>query len=217
MRTKALILSAIVCAAGVVTTFAQNVYSVNVVGYVNMTLTGEFNLIGNQLDDKAGNLVTNIMKGVPNQTVVYKFNGTGYDGLTYLTAINNWNPIQFRQMTMAPGEGVFVKKPAAASQINLTFVGEVLEGELHNPVPVGFEIYTTMVPQAGGLVSVHNYAPANQDVVYKYSAATGYVGKTWLTALNRWQPAGEPVVEVGEAIFINSKTVKDWVRTFDVQ
>jgi hypothetical protein len=91
-----------------------------------------------------------------------------------------------------------------------------MEGELHNPVATGFDIYTPMVPQAGGLVSVHNYVPANQDVVYQYINGS-YTNKAWLASLNRWQPAGEPVVQVGEAIFINSKTVKDWVRVFDVQ
>jgi hypothetical protein len=214
MRTKALILSAMLGVAGVVSSTAQNVYSVNVVGYINLTLTNTFSLIANQLDNGQGNLVTNIFTSLPLQTVIYKFNGANYDSLTYLGAAG-WNPAANRQMTLAPGEGVFVRKPAAAASINVTFVGEVMQGDLHNPVVIGFDIYSGMVPQQGGITAVHNYQPANQDVVYKYTGV-GYASKTWLQALNRWNPAGEPVLEVGEAVFIRSTTVKDWNRVFNV-
>lgn len=203
-------------AASVVSSFAQNVYSVNVVGYINLTLSNQFSLISCQLDNGAGNLVTNIFTGLPNQTVIYKFNGATYDSLTFVSAAAGWNPPSQRQMTLAPGEGVFVKKPTGVATINITFVGEVMQGDLVNPVGLGFDMYSAMVPQQGGIVSVHNYAPANQDVVYKW-AGTGWAGaKTWLTSLNRWNPAGEPVLEVGEAVFINSKSVKNWTRTFHV-
>jgi len=216
MRTKALILSAMLGVAGITSSFAQGtVYSINVVGYINLTLTTPFSLIANQLDNGAGNLVTNMFTGLPAQTVVYKFTGSNYLSLTYLSAAAGWTPAGNRQMTCAPGEGVFVRKPATASTINLTFVGEVMQGTLVNPVAIGFDIYSGMVPQAGGITTVHNYQPANQDVVYKFNG-TNYTGKTWLQTLNRWNPAGEPTVEVGEAVFINSKTVKNWTRDFTI-
>ena len=50
MRTKTLLLSAAALAAGVVTSMAANTYSVNVVGYINVTVQPGFNIIGNQLD-----------------------------------------------------------------------------------------------------------------------------------------------------------------------
>jgi hypothetical protein len=202
--------------AGIASSYAQGtVYSVNVVGYINLTLTNNFNLIANQLDNGAGNLVTNMFTGLPAQTVIYKFNGATYTSLTYLGA-PGWTPPAARTMTLAPGEGVFVKRPAGSTApINVTFVGEVMQGDLVNPVVVGFDIYSAMVPQAGGITTVHNYQPANQDVVYKFNGTT-YSSKTWLQALNRWNPAGEPTVEVGEAVFIRSRTAKNWTRTFNV-
>jgi len=200
--------------AGVASSFAQNVYSVNVVGYINLTLTNTFSLIANQLDNGAGNLVTNLFPGLPAQTVIYKYNGTSYDALTYL-GTPGWTPIGNRQMSLAPGEGVFVKKPASASSISVTFVGEVMQGTLVNPVAIGFDVYSAQVPQAGGITTVHNYQPANLDVVYKYNGVS-YDSKTWLQSLNRWNPAGEPVMQVGEAFFIKSATVKNWTRTFNV-
>jgi hypothetical protein len=201
--------------AGIASSFAQNVYSVNVVGYINLTQTTEFGMIANQLDDGNGNLVTNIVTGVPNLTVVYKFNGVGYASLTWFASLNRWNPASDGLMTMAPGEGVFVKKPAGAAQINYTFVGEVLQGSLTNPVAAGFEIYSPMVPQEGGLVAVHNYTPANLDIVYQWTGA-GYVSKTWFASLNRWNPAGDPIIKVGEAFFLKATAAKNWVRDFAV-
>jgi len=203
--------------AGIASSFAQNVYSVNVVGYINLTLTNNFSLIANQLDNGQGNLVTNMFTGVPTGTFVYKFNGVSYASLQ-LSAIpgQGWTPIANRQMTLAPGEGVFVRKPAAAASIPLTFVGEVMQGDLVNPVVIGFDIYSAMVPQQGGIGTVHGYVPAPGDFVYKWSG-TSYSSKQYRGApFNAWSPAGEPVLEVGEAVFIKSTTVKNWSRTFNV-
>jgi hypothetical protein len=217
MRTKALILSAMIGVAGIVSSQAQNVYSVNVVGYINLTLTGEFSLIANQLDNGAGNYVTNVLDALPNQSVVYKFNGSTYDTLTHIVLPTSsfWTPAGNTAMTLAPGEGVFVKKPAAVPEINLTFVGEVMQGSLTNPVVANFEIYSAMVPQEGGIQTVHEYVPSNFDVVYKFNGVS-YDQSTWLTALSRWNPPGEPQLGVGEAFFMKA-TAQDWVRDFTVQ
>jgi hypothetical protein len=108
-----------------------------------------------------------------------------------------------------------VKKPAAVPEINLTFVGEVMQGSLTNPVVANFEIYSAMVPQEGGIQTVHEYVPSNFDVVYKFNGVS-YDQSTWLTALSRWNPPGEPQLGVGEAFFMKA-TAQDWVRDFTVQ
>ena len=48
MRTKALLLTAALGLASVATSMAQAVYSVNVVGYINLTMKPGFNLVANQ-------------------------------------------------------------------------------------------------------------------------------------------------------------------------
>jgi len=202
--------------AGVVSSYAQNVYSVNVVGYISMKLTNQFSLIANQLDNGAGNLITNMFTAMPGGTVVYKFNGSTYDSLTFNTGPLGWQPPALRQMALGPGDGCFVKKPTTASEINLTFVGEVLQGDLVNPVAAGVDIYSAMVPQAGGITTVHNYQPSVNDVIYRWNGMS-YDQKTRKgPPINNWQPAGEPEVNVGEAIFIVSPAVKNWTRTFNV-
>jgi hypothetical protein len=217
MRTKALILSAMIGVAGIASSFAQ-VYSVNVVGYINLTLTNTFSLIANQLDNGNGNLVTNMFTGLPNQTVFYKFNGATYDSLTYITGtpVPTWSAGPNRLMTLAPGEGVFVKKPTTAPSISVTFVGEVLQGDLVNPVAVGFDMYSAMVPQEGGITTVHAYTASNQDTVYEWLGTGWSTARVWLgTAVPpRWNV--EPILQVGEAVFINSRAAKNWTRTFTV-
>src|SRR4051812_38861431 len=51
MRTKTAILTAALVAAGALSSMAQNVYSVNVVGYVNVTLNAnKFTMVANPLN-----------------------------------------------------------------------------------------------------------------------------------------------------------------------
>jgi hypothetical protein len=154
--------------------------------------------------------------GLPNQTVFYKFNGATYDSLTFISPVAGWSAGPNRLMTLAPGEGVFVKKPTSAPTISVTFVGEVMQGDLVNPVALGFDMYSAMVPQEGGITSTHTYVASNQDTVYEWLGTAWSTARVWLGTANppRWNV--EPILQVGEAVFINSRAVKNWTRTFTV-
>jgi len=216
MRTKALILSAMICAAGVVPSFAAdgNVYSVNVVGYITLSLSNNYTMIANQLDDGAGNLATNVFSGAPPGTIFSKFTGAGYANLTK-TGPTSWSGVT--SMTCAPGEGVFVKKPVNPAVVSLTCIGEVMQGTLDNPVVQGYEIYSTMVPQQGGISSVHEYVRTTGDILSRYTGA-GYQNFTAIPSgtTNRWNPS-EPIIGVGEAFWLRASVAKPWTRTFNVQ
>src|SRR5205823_7441370 len=78
MRTKALLLAAAFAAAGVATSMAQ-VYSVNAVGYVNVTVDSGFNMVANPLtaaDNTVGNLFKNIQGTIPGGLKVFIFDPT---------------------------------------------------------------------------------------------------------------------------------------------
>src|SRR5271165_5836493 len=63
MRTKSILLGAAALAAGLVTSMAANVYSVNVVGYVNVNVSSnQYSLLENPLDDGAGDIITNVIQ-----------------------------------------------------------------------------------------------------------------------------------------------------------
>jgi hypothetical protein len=79
-----------------------------------------------------------------------------------------------------------------------------------------------MVPQEGGLVTVHNYVPSNQDVVYKYNQASGGYDtpRTWIQTtgpgVGFWTGGGEPIIGVGEAFWIKATAAQTWTRDFTV-
>ncbi len=206
MRTKTLLLTAALSAASAATAMAQ-VYSVNVVGYVNTSAKAGFNLIANPLDAGADNTVSNLLAGVPDGSVVYTFDqATGFAINT--KDLGEWdNPNQ----TLVPGQGFFLRVPSATT---VTFVGEVKQGNLSTPLVAGFNLVASQVPQAGMISADLGYGPADGDVVYKFNPDT----QTYSIAtyeLGEWDPA-EPEVGVGEAVWIRKTDAGSWNRTFSV-
>jgi len=74
MRTKTLLLTAALGAAGVTSALGQ-VYSVNAVGYINTALSTGFNLVSNQLNT-GGNTVAEVHPTAPAATLLYTFSPT---------------------------------------------------------------------------------------------------------------------------------------------
>ena len=210
MRTKTLLLTAALGALAASTASAQ-VYSVNAVGYINVSVKPGFNLIANQLNQGTGNnTVDKIFAGVPDGTVLYKFvNGTyvidGYD-----SASGGWDD---GTLTLKPGEGIWVRNPGAAA-FTVTFVGEVPQGSLTNPIPVGFSIVSSIVPQSADLDAGLKYPVADGDSFYFFRNGA-YVIYGYDSTSGGWDPAA-PVPAVGESFWARSVAAKNWVRDFSV-
>src|SRR6188508_1855506 len=123
MRTKTLLLTAALSAAGIATSMAQ-VYSVNAVGYINTTMRPGFNMVANQLNKTPNNSLNNVISGVPVESQVLKFENNNYtlelyDGATWIKP--NGDP---GTLTANPGSGFFFFNPDAAP-LTVTLVGEV--------------------------------------------------------------------------------------------
>jgi len=73
MRTKTLLLTAAVLAAGLGASMAQSVFSVNAVGYVNVPLLHGYNLISNPLNG-TNNLISTVIPSAPDSSILYHFN-----------------------------------------------------------------------------------------------------------------------------------------------
>jgi hypothetical protein len=139
MRTKTLICAAALVAAGAFSAMAQsNVYSLNVVGYVNVPTVGggNFNLMANPLVN-ANNGITNLFTAPTAQDgdQIYRWNvgaqdldGTIY---TYATFSSSWDG----NFSLLPGEAVFYLN-AGGNKTN-TFVGDVGQGVLNQPSALG--------------------------------------------------------------------------------
>src|SRR5437763_128751 len=118
MRTTKVLLCAAALAAGVVSSMAQNVYSLNVVGYVNKTFTsGNYTLVANPLSNGANDLNT-IMPNAPAFSQVNIWDVSLQDFSATIPTFNGgvWSP----NVTLPPGQGFFV---IAGANFTNTFVG----------------------------------------------------------------------------------------------
>jgi hypothetical protein len=189
------------------------VYSVNAVGYVNTTLVPGFNLISNPLDNKSGNSVANVFgTQLPFGSTVYKYTGTGYITMLY-DDLTGW-PATATSTTVMPGEGMFVRVPGAAN-VTVTFVGDVMQGTLSNPVPAGFSIRSSQVPQEGTATALQ-FPEADGDTIYQYESTRAVPGYyTSLRDFGVWTPPLK-TLKVGEAFFVRKAAAGNWTRTFNV-
>lgn len=210
MRTKTLLLTAVAVAAGLAASTAQTVYSVNAVGYVNLSLPAGYSLIANPLNG-TNNLLSTIMPNVPEDTLIYKFNPVTqqFANANQFFGGFGWFP----DTTLAPGEGAFIGLPSATT---LTFVGEVPQGNLVNPVPANFSLRSSQVPQTGNLTASLGYVPNEDDIVYQWDRATQrYLNANQFFGGFGWFPS-DPNIAVGESFFIQTSSAHNWTRTFSV-
>jgi hypothetical protein len=219
MRAKTLLLTAALSAAGMISAVAaDNVYSVNVVGYINVGLASGYTMIANQLDDGKGNKVVALLPTPPEDTWIYKYNPAsgGYDILHFIDAAWEGDNLD---LTLAPGEGVFAYVNTAAT---FTFVGEVKQSQGGAPLtvslPQGYAVASSIVPQAGKLQTDLKYAPAEDDWIYQFDPATGgykvnhFIDAAWEGDNN----GDEPSIKVGESFFVFGAAAKQWSRVFTV-
>jgi hypothetical protein len=116
-------------------------------------------------------------------------------------------------MTLVPGEGAFVKIPDTSEPVTVTFVGEVMQGSLSLPLPAGFSIASSQVPQADNLDNL-GFPAVKQDIVYKWDGA-GYAPYSVNVITGAWNPE-VPMVEVAEAFFVKKAAAVNWDREFSV-
>jgi hypothetical protein len=187
------------------------VYSVNAVGYVNTQLSPGFNLISNPLDNKSGNTVANLFGNqLPEDSIVYKFTNGSFTGGIFTYQFGAW-PAGASTALVPPGEGVFVRVGAATT---VTFVGDVPQGNLSNPVPAGFSIRASQVPQEGTATAL-GFPAAEDDLIYQFDAANQRYFTPNQVQFGSFVPPLRPL-KVGEAFFVRTAAAKNWTRTFNV-
>jgi multidrug efflux pump subunit AcrA (membrane-fusion protein) len=213
MRTKTLLLTAALSAAGVASSYAQ-VYSVNAVGYVNTVLKVGYNLISNPLNAQ-DNTIGALFAGLPIGTQIFKFSGGNYVTATLDEFSGLYEPLSARNTTVTPGEGVFVSLPVGSGDTTITFVGEVPQGQLNNALPQGLSIRSSMVPQAGNVDDLL-FPKEIGDQIFKYNENTqSYTTFTVDEFTGAWSPLA-PILDVGEAVFVSKLAAGSWNRDFSV-
>jgi hypothetical protein len=214
MRTKALLLTAAVGAISVASTLAQ-VYSVNVVGFVNVSLSTGFNFLANPL--KATNdTVSAIIPTAPDGTTVATWNKATQ---TFRSAASfGFGSWDLPAYSLPPGEAFFVNVPSATT---LTFVGEVRQGTLATPLVVGYNLVGSQVAQAGPLGDGSTagaglgYAPQDGDTAALWDSAQQKYKNASSFGFGAWDV--NPVLGMAEGVVITRSAAGSWTRTFNVQ
>jgi hypothetical protein len=189
------------------------------VGYVNVPMTPGFNLVSNPLnrsDNSISNLFQNISPAIPTGLRVFVFDLSSglFETVTFSPLSLSWVPAAGAAKEIKVGDGAFVFNPSAET-VTLTLVGEVMEGNLVNPLPPGYSIKANQVPQAGA-PDTFGLTGDEGDKFFKYDKATGLYVTCKFTG-GKWVPA-LPSIAVGEAFFFfkTGDVAGAWKRTFHV-
>ena len=244
MRTKTILLSGILAALSGVSLMAQ-VYSLNAVGYINVTCGQLFTIVADQL--YASNAVNGVippnyisplldaqlLDGNHDGVEIFKYNNGSYTTLAVQQVTGQpavWSePSLAQTTTINPGESVFFYNPYSTN-MTLTFVGTVPQGSLTNTALQpntlangGFSMVSTIVPFGGAIDSVLGLNQTNVNIgdeVFVYNPTAGEYA-SYSTVLNSgifsWQP-NPPVLAVGQGFFYFtlSKSGVNWVQNFSV-
>jgi hypothetical protein len=206
MRTQLILTTAVLGLASLGA--SAQVYSVNAVGYINLSLPAgnKLVLVANQLKN-GDNALKTVIPTAADGTLVYTYaQATGFATAGFEFGEWSGNP------SVAPGVGFFA---SSLLDQTITLVGEVPQNTLTTTLLSGLNLVSSQVPQAGGLTANLGYTPAEGDIVYQwnkdtqaYKAANGFEFGEW--------GAGDPDIAVGEGVFLSKAAAGSWTRTFSV-
>lgn len=188
---------------------ANGLYSLNVVGYVTYTLPPGTSMIGNSFE-RANNTVAELFKGMPDDTTLQKFDSLLYKLSENTIKYGKWqNPNE----TLALGEGAIITNPTSDLR-SLCFAGEVMQGRFSTPIPGGFSIRCSPVPQPGRLDTDLNFPIEEGDVVHLFDRET-QKSLEYTYASGVWLPR-PPIVFAGESFWVAKKSPSTWTFDFSV-
>lgn len=204
MRTKTLLLAVAALAAGIASSVAQsNVYSVNIVGYVNKGLTTQATFISSPLDNGTNDL-NSLLPGLAKNSTASFWTGSAFTNATKGATV--WTP----NFAVSNGVGFFVTSKTILTN---TFVGNVIVGpggSVTNHLLAGISTaVASMIPYAGDL----NTTNIGLGVLAKNSTASFWAGSYYTNSTKGatiWTPALP--INVADGFFLNSKTAVDWIQ-----
>lgn len=207
MRTKSLLAAAAIVAAGLASSVAQsNVYSLNIVGYVNKSCPNGLSMVANPLNTSS-NFLSNIVGAPPDFSQVLKWNPgiQDFDVATFF--FGSWDI----DLAVNPGDGFFVNASGAFTN---TFVGEVITGETTRALAVGLNQVGSKIPKAGDADNLGlTAALVDFDQVLLFdNGINDYVPYTYF--FGSWD-LGAPPINVADGLFVNASAGGTWTNTFN--
>jgi hypothetical protein len=223
MRTKTMLLSALLGTLGSVSLMAQstNVYSLNAVGYINVTVQPGFNIVSCPLIASPDNTINTLLTNGTGQFKKWQFWGYSPSG-GYKEEVGTgtgWSA--GGASVLSPGQAAWLFNPGA-NPSNITFVGTVPSGSLTNTlVAKSFNLVGSILPTSGDLITnpLMSFSTATKkDQVWMYTAGAGGGYKETVSTGTAWS-AGDPVeasVGGGFWYFNAQATNNNWIESFSV-
>jgi len=205
------------------------------VGFARVMVPAGNSFLANPFDLDGVNSAANILRlsplsddyaqpaGTMNAFGISIFNGSSFESVGYyesdFTANNTGGAITDGWATdggggapatppnLPPGVGFVIANQG--NPVENIFMGTVMEGSLHNPIPAGTWLRSSMVPQAAP-VDTLGLLVSNGDQVLRWTGG-GYATYTYTGGA--WSPS-VPSLGIGESVFIHVATAKDWTRDF---
>jgi hypothetical protein len=211
---KTLLIAAAALVAGVVSSQAQ-VYSANIVGYVNTTVTGgQFTLLSNPLDNGT-NTANDLMVSLPNKATIQIWNGAGNSFTPYTKTSSGFTP---SNPSIPVGKGFFVQ---SGTTFTNTFVGNVVPapgGNIStNNLPAGFALVGSTLPVGGTFndagTNTLNLAATlpNKSTIQIWNGA-GNSFTPYTKTSSGFTPSN-PSYTPGQGFFIQSGSASSWAQT----
>jgi hypothetical protein len=188
---------------------AGEVPSLNIIGYAAVTLAPGFSMIANPLGGP-NNTVAEMFKGWPDGTMLTKFDTRLFRLTENEVRFNKWIHASEK---LSPGEGAIFLNPTSDYKSH-SFVGEAMHGNVSTPIPAGFSIRSSLVPQPGHLLEDLQFPIAEGDVIHMFDRdRQKYV--LYPYEEGKWK-SGAPVVSVGESFWVAKTSPGNWSRNLTV-
>jgi hypothetical protein len=222
MRTKTILLSALLGSLGSVSLMAQstNVYSLNAVGYINVTVEPGFNIISCPLIASPDNTINTLLTNSGGQFKKFQFWSWSPSSGTYTEDIGvgaAWGAGGTE--TLNPGQAAWLFNPSN-SPVTVTFVGTVPSGSLTNTLsPSSYNLVSSILPTSGDIVTntLMNFTTeVKKDQVWTWDpATTNYTEYIAIASGFSTHPI-LPTVGGGFWYFNSTNVDNNWVENFSV-
>jgi hypothetical protein len=181
------------------------VQSANVIGYAAVSLPPGFSMIANPFDSPA--TVSDLFKNWPEGTSVNRFDTRQFRLVENIIKAGKWADPNEKLLR---GAGAIFFNPTSDYK-SASFVGDVCQGNLSAPIPSGFSLRGSLVPQAGNLVEDLGFPITEGDVIHLFDRERQKYSLHPYTA-DKW-PAGHPVIGIGEAFWVAKTESRNWTQT----
>jgi hypothetical protein len=223
MRTKILLTAAAALVAGLVSSNAQ-VYSANVVGYVQVGYPAGKLIFSDNPLTTGHDVLTNVLTSTTGSSAMYYWTGTSWASYTYSGPQKKWlsGAVDVSNTNLPPGLGFFIQ--AGGAGFTNTYVGSVVAatggGKATNALFAGYQPVGEVVPYGDIVTNVNtvNLTVGGSSVLVTWNVAgqTYDPSYTYSGPQHVWKQGAvtaNPTIVPGQAFWIAPTIATNWVQT----